>query len=196
MSAENGLLGVPEVVKPRQIPGTQGYEMPPLSFMNRKLQPINIYTAGPIDLGPDRDWRKELQQAIARKGISAVLFDPSAAYKMTFPGGNPENGTSKHCGYVFNVNKIALSYADLVIASVPSGVPIVGTAVEIFMCNQMNKSVWLVTDIPQGKSMYLDHMVPSDRRYGYHELEALANQLYIDCENFTYSDYVDTDILY
>ncbi len=117
--------------------------------------PMTIYAAGPIDLGSDiPNWRQDLMDMLNAAGMAAVLFDPSSSYKNA-AWGEPEPGRTL---YIEQVNKYALELANVFVACLPSKVPSVGTPIEIDMASKAGgTSSYLFTDIPRGKSVYLDN---------------------------------------
>jgi len=147
---------------------------------------FNIYCAGPIDLGKDiPNWRDGLRKAIsATSKHSAVIFDPSTSYKVT-TGTYPGLPCST---YIEEVNKMALQLADIFVVCLPAATASVGTPIEIDMAHKADKSIFILTDIPYGKSVYLNNRIPlsnwfhfSDQR----DFEIALLQL-VDCLGGTY----------
>lgn len=123
--------------------------------------PLSIYAAGPIDLGQDvPDWRKQLSMMLDLSGISSVLFDPATAYK-TASWGKPDHARSL---YIEQVNRMALDLANTFVACVPKKVPSIGTPIEIEFADKSSgvNNSYIITDIPRGKSVYLDNRFSED----------------------------------
>lgn len=123
---------------------------------------ILIYAAGPIDLGTDiPNWRQRLTEKLTAAGVTAVLFDPSTAYK-TSSWGQPDRNRS---GYIEEINRQALVHANYFVVCLPGKVPSVGTPMELDWANERDIPVLLITDIPTGKSVYLDNRVTEAERF-------------------------------
>lgn len=149
-----------------------------------------IYTAGPIDLSKDtKGWRDALAVELANQGVAATLFDPSTAYKQSVWGETSEDGSHLHrMKYIYAVNRLALLASDVMVVSLPSGTQSVGTSAEIHMAYTAGVPIYMLTDIPPGKSAYLDVMVDSARRFT--DIKDLVSVLFNDFNGFT-SDRVE-----
>lgn len=120
------------------------------------LNNITIYAAGPIDLGTDiPNWRKLLVECLHGAGQSAVLFDPSTAYKSAM-WGEPDLSRTR---YIEDVNKVALQEANFFVVCLPKTVASVGTPIELDWAYKAAKNIILITDISNGQSVYLDNRV-------------------------------------
>jgi len=124
---------------------------------------ISVYTAGPIDLAGDDqiDWRSTLQQELQNEGIAAVLFNPATAF-MSSKWGVP---AQERASYIETVNSNALLVADIFVAVVPSNKFSMGVPVEIDMAKQHNMNMFVISDIPYGKSAYLDNRIDPSRLF-------------------------------
>lgn len=119
-----------------------------------------IYAAGPVDLGQDvPNWRAQLMSKLNDHGLSAILFDPSTAYKHSAYGGKQNLIRSR---YIENVNEHALRMANIFVVCLPKNVSSIGTPIELEFAYTGTKKIMLLTDIAPGKSVYLDNRVPSD----------------------------------
>lgn len=120
------------------------------------MNSIVIYAAGPIDLGKDvPNWRSELMAALNSMGQTAVLFDPSTAFK-TSQWGVLDLGRSL---FIERVNRFALDSSSAFVALVPKKVPSVGTPIEAEFAAISGGVAhqYIVSDIEPGKSVYLDN---------------------------------------
>lgn len=139
---------------------------------------FTIYSAGPIDLGPDKPgWRARLIEEFKKRSddLPITMFDPSSAYSHAHWG--VATSDLSHIGratYIAKVNEAALLNSDLMVVSLPSGVQSVGTILEMQIARDAGVPIYLITDIPAGKSAYLDLLVDDDRRYGMNDLEFMA----------------------
>lgn len=118
--------------------------------------PVVIYAAGPIDLGKDvPNWRADLISELDKIGQSAVLFDPSSAFK-TSKWGELDLGRSL---FIERVNRFALDSSTIFVACIPKKVPSVGTPIEAEFAAISGGVAhqYLISDIGPGKSVYLDN---------------------------------------
>lgn len=121
-----------------------------------------IYLAGPIDLGKDvPNWRHLFSLILEQYDINAVSFDPSAPYKCSL-WGKPNLSRSK---YIEGVNTRALELADIFVMCLPHGTQSVGTPIEMDMAAKMGKTIMIITDIPIGKSVYLDNRAMNPKHW-------------------------------
>lgn len=117
-----------------------------------------IYAAGPIDLGKDiPNWRQELMKRLEERGVSAVMFDPSSAYKLSSWGLETNLSRSR---YIEDINRQALELSTVFVVCIPKAVPSVGTPIELDFASGGGKQIFLLTDINPGKSVYVDNRVP------------------------------------
>lgn len=115
-----------------------------------------IYGAGPIDLGKDiPNWRGQLVELLGKAGVDAVMFDPSTSYKLSRLGTQAD----RRDAYIEAVNRQALEMADIMVVVLPHGVQSIGTPIEIDMASNLGKKIILITDIPRGKSVYLNNRI-------------------------------------
>jgi nucleoside 2-deoxyribosyltransferase len=150
---------------------------------------MNLYTAGPIDLGKDvPQWRSRLKDIMDSKGIAGVIFDPSTAYKPSLLG----VADSDRGEYIESVNTTALELADAFVVCLPAGVQSVGTPIELDLACELDKPVALLTNIPRGKSLYLDNRV-SEQEWFFCDLSMPGN---IDIALTSIVDYLHPDILF
>lgn len=147
------------------------------------IGPINIYTAGPIDLGNDtKDWRLDLETELSAAGCIATIFNPQLAYSQSLWGKfESDVHNLNRAKYIYGVNSCALQLADIAVFSVPSNVQTIGTIVELQMCHKRGIPVYLLTDIPVGKSVYLDVMTDSLRRFP--TLDLLVDKILLEAKN-------------
>lgn len=125
-------------------------------------EPILIYAAGPIDLGADiPNWRQGLMNLLTEAKVTAVLFDPSTAYKTATWGTQDRNRSN----YIEEVNKQALNNANYFVVCLPGKVPSVGTPMELDWASEQGIPILLLTDILSGKSVYLDNRVADAERF-------------------------------
>lgn len=122
---------------------------------------ISIYTAGPIDLaGTVIQWRDTLKAELESRKVRAVIFDPSRAFSCS-KWGEPAPERAK---YIETVNTEALFRADIFVAILPSKQFSMGVPIEIDLAQSVHgKPCFVITDIPFGKSAYLDNRIPADR---------------------------------
>jgi nucleoside 2-deoxyribosyltransferase len=132
-----------------------------------------IYAAGPIDMHTDTNWRETLVKRLADAELPSVVFDPSSAYKMSM-WGTPAIERSE---YIEAVNKIALEQSNIFIAHIPDKVQTIGTPIELDWAYQGTQHVLLLTNIPKGKSVYLDTHVEDRNWFAYDEKTPLSNAL-------------------
>lgn len=117
---------------------------------------IVIYGAGPIDLGKDvPNWRGDLIELFKAIDSDAVMFDPSTSYKISLFGTQAD----RRDDYIEQVNKAALEAADVMVVVMPHGVQSIGTPIEIDMAHKAGMPIYLVTNIPRGKSVYLNNRI-------------------------------------
>lgn len=120
---------------------------------------IILYLAGPIDLGKDvPNWRQKLMQKLEANFQHATAFDPSASYKISGMG-RPNDERDQYIEYI---NKLALENAEVMVVVMPAGVQTVGTPIEVDMAHRLGMKIILLTDIPRGKSVYLNNRVPEE----------------------------------
>lgn len=118
---------------------------------------VCIYAAGPIDLASDTqiDWRSMLKNELSTLGVASVIFDPSNAFKCSMWGVRANDRSE----YIENVNDVALRSARVFVAVVPSRQFSMGVPIEIARASELDKHMYIVTDIRPGKSVYLDNRV-------------------------------------
>jgi hypothetical protein len=122
---------------------------------------ITIYAAGPIDLGKDiPNWRAQLAVRLNERHVSATIFDPSTAYKNSVGPLLPDRCSA----YIEHVNRAALDVANLMVVVLPTGVQSIGTPIELEFARNESIETYLLTDIPRGKSVYLNNRI-DDRHW-------------------------------
>jgi hypothetical protein len=130
---------------------------------------FTIYTAGPIDLGEDfKEWRKNFitEFALLYENVPVTLFDPSSAYKHAHWGVKTADlSHTVRAEYISKANESALLNADIMLVSLPAGVQSVGTILEMKLAKEAGVPMYLMTDIPAGRSAYLDLLIDDDRRF-------------------------------
>lgn len=123
--------------------------------MNSEIQ--SVYLAGPIDLGNvDLNWKDMLKTSLEDTKVNVVLFDPASAFKVT----DKNNVHDRRGHFIEGVNTHVIDLCDLVVCVLPHKVPTVGTIVELDYCYGLDKPVLLITDIPYGRSVYLNNRIP------------------------------------
>lgn len=128
---------------------------------------ISIYAAGAIDLNTNtglafREWRRLLALELgAAHNIKAVVFDPSLAFKMDHGLLGKHDEVSL---FVESVNTHALDDASMFVALVHSKTPSIGVPIELDRAYSSGKQLFVLTDIMEGTSLYLDRRVPSQSR--------------------------------
>lgn len=120
---------------------------------------LTVYAAGPIDLGKDvPNWREKLRKKLEENYQHVTIFDPSTSYKLSDLGRVNE----KRDTYIEYINKVALDAADVMVVVLPARVQSVGTPIEMDIAFRQSKKIVLVTDIPRGKSIYLNNRVAKE----------------------------------
>lgn len=115
-----------------------------------------IYASGPIDLDTSSnkyDWRTKLRAELETLGSTSVIFDPSKPFLMSMFG---ELDLDRSL-FVEAVNDAALKAADVFILFLPMGIQTVGGITELELAIDNNKDIYIITNIPPGKSLYLDN---------------------------------------
>jgi nucleoside 2-deoxyribosyltransferase len=116
-----------------------------------------IYTAGPVDLAQDMpNWRQQLHDILNVAGYKVTIFDPSTAFKIT----DRSKITDEASNYIEKLNNGAILHSDIVVCVLPHNILSVGTVAELDFCAHNLHNVILITDIPRGKSVYLNNRVP------------------------------------
>jgi nucleoside 2-deoxyribosyltransferase len=118
----------------------------------------SIYLAGAVDLGVDVNWKTQFQESLQIAGINVTTFDPAKAFQAQ----DRNNVTDEMSQFIECVNNAAIEMCDLVVCSLPSGVQTIGTVLELDLCKRIDKSIWLLTDIPRGKSVALNNRIDAD----------------------------------
>ena len=113
------------------------------AYINEEKGLRVAYLAGPIDDCSYQEctgWRKALTYQLAEMGIQAL--DPTRSYKSKFgPSGEWLIDTIIECDIQDLID------ADFVIAYVPKGVEIIGTAMEICITSRvLNKPVYVISN--------------------------------------------------
>ncbi len=144
-----------------------------------------IYTAGAIDLADGfLDWRQILQDELARLKIPAVIFDPRTAFKTT-EWGKPYLDRSK---YIECINNAAIISATIVVFLMFKSISSIGTPIELDLAFKHKKDIYLITDIEEGTSVYLDTRVNTNNRFIVHNnIEAIKGTLKIVAETMAWS---------
>lgn len=120
---------------------------------------LMIYGAGPIDLGKDiPNWRALLMKKLEENEVKAAMFDPSTSYKLATFGVECD----RRDAYIEFVNRQALEASDVMVVVIPKGVQTIGTPIEMEFARASGKAVILLTDIPRGKSVYLNNRVDAE----------------------------------
>jgi hypothetical protein len=132
-----------------------------------------IYAAGPIDMHTDTNWRETLVKRLGDAELPAVVFDPSSAYKMSMWG----TPFMERAEYIEAVNRVALEQSSIFIAHIPDKVQTIGTPIELDWAYQGPQHVLLLTNIPKGKSVYLDTHVEDRNWFAYDDKVTLVDAL-------------------
>lgn len=148
-----------------------------------------LYLAGPIDqVGPDQQtWKQKLVADLEGKNTAETYskghqqwtaYDPSLPYHLF--------GTLSHedrrAEYIEAVNTVALLNADALVAFIPSNTSTIGTIVELDTFFQkwrgdntrgLNKPIFVLSNIPYEKSVYLRNRVTKTRYVEHEDKESL-----------------------
>lgn len=121
------------------------------------MKNLVIYAASAIDLNSIKmDWRNELMKKLEVRNISATLFDPSTAYKVSCYGSEPNLSRSR---YIERINRLALEEASVFVTCMSKNVASVGTPIELDFAYNAAKKIYVISDIVPGSSVYVDNRV-------------------------------------
>lgn len=119
---------------------------------------MRIYLAGPIDLvGVDgQTWKKHLGSALQGRGTPQgqwTTYDPAAPWGLF----NDFQHCTERSKWIELVNNAAIYTTDILVALVQAAKASVGTPIEIDFAKRHSKIIFILTDIPAMKSVYLNN---------------------------------------
>lgn len=145
---------------------------------------MNIYLSGPIDLDTNKNqinWRTMLMDELYALHFAAVGFDPSKPFRFSEFG----DYLPARSMYVEAVNEAALLRSDLVVVFLPLGIQTIGTIVEMDLAIKNKIRLIIITNIPAGKSLYLDNRGSFWDKFWWDTTEDIPNILKIVAERIS-----------